>query len=72
MLEDDDDDDFLATSEDDEGLEEEEDFSLLSSASKAGARVLTIVSRSDFFDKDWTAKRTYTNILWLKVKKNLF
>lgn len=37
-------------------LEEEvEDLIFASSASKAGARVLTTASRSDWFDRDWTA-----------------
>lgn len=36
---------------------EAEDFILASSASKAGARVLTTASRSDCFDKDWTSEK---------------
>lgn len=32
-----------------------DDFILASSASRAGAKVLTTVSRSDCFDKDWRA-----------------
>lgn len=40
--------------------EDEEDFILASSASKAGARVLTTASRSDCFDRDWTARGTKT------------
>lgn len=46
-------DSFFAV-EEDEG-EEEEDFILASSASKAGARVLTTASRSDCLDRDCTA-----------------
>lgn len=38
--------------------EEEEDFILASSASKAGARVLTTASRSDCVARDWEASRT--------------
>lgn len=38
--------------------EEEEDFILASSASKAGARVLTMVSRSDCVDRERTARET--------------
>lgn len=45
---------FLAVEED----EEEEDFILASSASKAGARVLTMVSRSDCVDRERTARET--------------
>lgn len=37
---------------------DDEDFILASSASKAGARVLTTASRSDWFDRDWTARGT--------------
>lgn len=44
--------------EEDEEEEDAEDFILASSASKAGARVLTTASRSDCFDRDWTARRT--------------
>lgn len=44
-------DSFFAVEEE----EEEEDFILASSASKAGARVLTTASRSDCLDRDWTA-----------------
>lgn len=36
----------------------EEDFILASSASNAGASVLTMASRLDCLDKDWTARRT--------------
>lgn len=37
--------------------EEAEDFIFASSASKAGARVLTTASRSDCFDRVWTARK---------------
>lgn len=47
---------FFALEEDEE--EEEEDFILASSASKAGARVLTMVSRSDCVDRERTARET--------------
>lgn len=51
--------DEVATTEDeDDG--DDEDFNLASSASKAGARVLTTASRSDIFDRDWRARRTRT------------
>lgn len=45
-----------------------DDFILASSASRAGAKVLTTVSRSDCFDKDWRAKRPQVQkrfTLWL-------
>lgn len=37
--------------------EEEEDFIFASSASKAGAKVLTTASRSDCFVRVWTARK---------------
>lgn len=45
------DDSFLAV----EDEEEEEDSNLAISARRAGVRVLTMASRSDRFDRDWTA-----------------
>lgn len=50
---------FFAEEED----EEEEDFILASSASKAGARVLTTASRSDCIGRDWEASGTKTTRL---------
>lgn len=56
---------FLADcleAEDEEGFspteDDDVDFILASSASKAGARVLTTVSRSDCLDRLWTAGGT--------------
>lgn len=46
-----------AEREDDDDDVDGDDFILTSSASRAGAKVLTTVSRSDWFDKDWRAKR---------------
>lgn len=46
---------FVVVEEDDE---EDEGFILASSASKAGARVLTMASRSDCGVKDWIARGT--------------
>lgn len=44
-----------AEREDDDDDVDGDDFILASSASRAGAKVLTTVSRSDCFDKDWRA-----------------
>ena len=56
---------FLPTEDEDDGGDE--DFNLANSASKAGARVLTIVSRSDILDRDWRARRTKTKIVSDKI-----
>ena len=47
-----------AVAGDEEGFndDEEDDLIFASSASKAGARVLTTASKSDCFDRDWTAR----------------
>lgn len=46
---------FVVVEEDDE---EDDGFILASSASRAGARVLTTASRSDCGVKDWTARES--------------
>lgn len=44
--------------EEDDGDDDTENLILDNSASRAGARVLTTVSMSDCFDRDWKARRT--------------
>lgn len=52
--------------------DEEEDFILTSSATKAGARVFTIASKSDCVDRDWTAEVSSSLLASVSALRDFF